>query len=281
MYRNEYRSHSHKTILGNDELRAKAPSVFAEQAMEGVSSRYTFLPTIQVIDALRNEGWAPVDIEEQRVRTEGRRGFQKHLIKFQRSDIVARVDDFAPEIALVNSHDAKSAYQIHAALFRFVCSNGLMVSDSTVGHLSVRHSGQEVSEVLSASFAMLAKLPELSARVGEFRARQLTAAESLEFARQAIELRYDDVTAAPIGPEKLLIPCRTEDASSTLWSVFNRVQERLILGGQKDYSRRNQKGRYHPRTRAISGLDENVRINKALWELAESYRINSLPATNN
>ena len=280
MYHHQGRSNNHKTELGNLELQTKAPSLFASQAMEGVSDRYTFLPTITVIESMREAGWAVVDVQEQRVRLEGRKGFQKHVVRFQRRDIVARVDDFAPEIALINSHDAKSAYQIHAALYRFVCANGLMVSDSTFGHMSVRHSGHEVGEVLGASFGMLNRLPELTARVGEFRARRLTREESLEFARRAIELRYNAAEVAPISAQKLLTPFRSEDRAEDLWTVFNRVQENLTQGGLKDYARRNADGHWFPRTRAITGLDENTRINKGLWELAETLRTGTFPAAN-
>jgi hypothetical protein len=274
MYRNISRSFNHKSELTNDVLMAKAPSIFASQPMAGVSGKYTFLPTAQIVDEMRANGWAPVDVQEQRVRLEDRKGFQKHLIRFQRHDIIAKVGEYAPEIALLNSHDRSSAYQIHVALFRFICGNGLMVSDSTVNHVSIRHSGYETGEVLKASFEILGKVPELTGKVEMFRARQLSEAEKIEFAKNAITLRYDDAETAPISPARLLAPHRIEDQGSDLWKVLNRVQENLTQGGQKDYSRRKENGDYFSRTRAITGLDQNVQINKGLWQLAETFRVN-------
>jgi hypothetical protein len=134
--------------LNDDQIKAKAPSVFAAAPVAGVSERYTFLPTSQIITRMRQEGWAPVEVQQQAVRVEGRMGYQKHLIRFQRKDQIARPGDYTPEIALVNSHDRSSAYQIHGALYRFVCSNGLMVSDSTIEQVSIRHSGRETEEDL-------------------------------------------------------------------------------------------------------------------------------------
>jgi hypothetical protein len=32
-------------------------------------------------------------------------------------------------------------------------------------------------------------------------------------------------------------------------------------------------GKRHPRTRAVAGLDEDVRLNKALWHLAEALKL--------
>ena len=39
--------------LSNDALRKAAPSIFADHPWERVSERYAFIPTIQVVDALR------------------------------------------------------------------------------------------------------------------------------------------------------------------------------------------------------------------------------------
>ena len=264
--------------LSDEQIRVQAPSVFAAAPVAGVSERYTFLPTAQIVGRMRQEGWAPVEVQQQAVRVEGRMGFQKHLIRFQRRDQIARPGDYTPEIALVNSHDRSSAYQIHGALYRVVCSNGLIVSDSTIERVSIRHSGHEADQVIEASFRMLAQIPQLTERVNAFRARQLTPGEQHTFAERALKLRWDDVKLAPVGVEKILWPRRTEDTGADLWSVYNRVQENLLRGGQRDYHQRRQDGRRIGRSRPISGLDESIKINKALWELAEALRTGKLAA---
>src|SRR5436190_10635268 len=58
--------------LHDDQLRALAPSVFAAQAMPGVSSRYAFVPTAHLVARLREAGWAPVSAVEQRIKIEDR-----------------------------------------------------------------------------------------------------------------------------------------------------------------------------------------------------------------
>src|SRR5438128_8728934 len=100
--------------LPDEQLRSLAPSVFAAQAMPGVSSRYAFVPTAHLVARLRNAGWAPVSAVEQRIKIEDRRGFQKHLIRFQRRDVVPVKGEYTPELCLINSHDCSSAYQLHA-----------------------------------------------------------------------------------------------------------------------------------------------------------------------
>src|SRR5438552_2588873 len=60
--------------LPDEQLRALASSVFAAQAMPGVSSRYTFVPTAQLVARLRDTGWALVSAVQQRVKIDERRG---------------------------------------------------------------------------------------------------------------------------------------------------------------------------------------------------------------
>jgi hypothetical protein len=190
--------------LSDEQIRNQAPSIFAAAPAAGVSERYTFLPTAQIVGRMRQEGWAPVEVQQQAVRVEGRMGFQKHVIRFQRRDEIAKPGEFTPEIALVNSHDRSSAYQIHTALYRFVCANGLMVSDSTIEPVSIRHTGRETEEVIAASFSMLAQLPRVTEKVEAFRARQMTPTEQHIFAEQALKLRWEDLRFAPVGVEKIL-----------------------------------------------------------------------------
>jgi hypothetical protein len=127
--------------LANDQIRAVAPSVFAVSPLPGVSGRYLFVPTAQIVSRLRESGWSPVEAHQQLVRLDDRSGFQKHLLRFQRRDFRAVAGEYSPELVLVNSHDRSSAYQLHAGLFRFVCGNGMIVSDATFERVSIRHSG--------------------------------------------------------------------------------------------------------------------------------------------
>src|ERR1700730_15342958 len=70
--------------ISDDEMRRFAPSVFASQPIEGVSERYSFLPTSSILNGMRESGWVPVRAQEQSIRTEARRGFQKHVVRFAR-----------------------------------------------------------------------------------------------------------------------------------------------------------------------------------------------------
>jgi hypothetical protein len=258
-----------RSELNDDQIRAVAPSVFATTPQAGVSERYAFVPTAQVVSRLREAGWTPVEASQQLVRLSDRQGFQKHLLRFQRRDAQAVVGEYTPELVLVNSHDRSSAYQLQAGLFRFVCGNGMIVSDATFERVSIRHSGFTPEEVIDASFKLVDGIPAITSRVEAFKQRQLTGTELESFAVAALRLRFEDVKAAPISAGRLLDSRRWEDKGDDLWHVFNRVQENLIRGGQRDFTRRREDGRRFPRTRAIAGLDQNLWLNRELWNLAE------------
>lgn len=263
--------------LSNEELRSRVPSVFAANPIAGVSERYTFLPTASVLDGMRANGWAPVDASEQRVNVAERRGFQKHMLRFQRLEHIGTEAENRPEVVLLNSHDRSSAYQIHAGIFRFVCSNGLIIADSTFEHISIKHYGFNPDSVIEGSFRVLESIPQLMENVEAMKARRLSSVECRALAVGALALRWEDPSSAPVSPEKLLTPRRGADDQSDLYTVVNVVQENLMRGGQKDFARRDPRTlRRFPRTRGVKAIDENVKLNKALWHMAEELRKGSI-----
>ena len=107
-------------VLSRDDLVRVAPSIFAESARPGVSSRYSFVSTAQVVEVLDAEGWSPVLARQQAVRLEGRQGFQLHEVRFARRDDLSgarEIGDTRPELVLQNSHDGTRAYRIDAGLY--------------------------------------------------------------------------------------------------------------------------------------------------------------------
>ena len=253
--------------LDEDTLRRRAPSIFATGPMSGVSPRYTFVPTARIVTGLRELDWVPVDVEEQRIRLETRRGFQKHLLRFRRAEQMETLDEWNVELVLVNSHDAGSAYQLHAGIFRRICSNGLVLSDSQFEALRFRHSGLEPDEVVSSSLRLIEFMPRVGELVQRFRDRVLDDTESRRFAEQALLLRYPSLEEAPVEPETVLQARRPQDEGNDLWNTMNRVQESLTRGGVSDHHV-DRRGRLRS-VRGIRGIDSKVSLNKDLWGLAE------------
>ena len=257
------------TALTEATLRSQAPSIYAAGPMSGLSARYTFVPTARIVDGLREHGWVPVTVEEQRIRCEARRGFQKHLLRFRLAVQMETLDECNVELVVVNSHDAGCAYQLHAGLFRRICCNGLVLSSDSFQAIRFRHAGLEPDEVVEASFRLIEFMPRVGQLVQTFRERVLKPAESRAFAEQALLLRYPTMEEAPIAPETLLQARRPEDEGSDLWVTMNRAQEALTQGGLSD-DRRDRRGKLRS-VRPLRGIDSKVTVNKGLWGLAERF----------
>lgn len=259
--------------LTNDQIARYAPSVLAESAHESRGERYAFIPTIQVLDGLRSNGFQPFEVRQTRCRDAGKREHTKHLVRLRHADtIVGDAGQEVPEIVLLNSHDGTSSYQLLAGFFRFVCSNGLIAGDVT-NDIRIRHTGNVVNDVIEGSFQVLDNLKEIGERVETYKSITLTEPEKLLLAETAAGVRWgrDEVTGnllAPIArPEQLLSARRWEDRKSDLWTTFNTVQEHLLQGG---VTGRSANGR-RTRTREVGGVNENVKLNRALWSLADRF----------
>jgi hypothetical protein len=92
----------------------------------------------------------------------------------------------------------------------------------------------------------------------------LTRNEQRAFAEAAIELRFDGEKYA-VQPDELLQVRHSEQSAPTLWNTFNVVQEAVIQGGVTQ--RRKNGTRIH--SRRITGIDADLRLNRALWRLTE------------
>lgn len=262
------------TPMDDDRMRALAPSVFADRPHESRSERYQYIPTSNILAGLRSEGFIPVSVQQSRARDPGKAEYTKHLIKFSRADVSSvRVGDSIPQVCLVNSHDGTSAYKLYVGLFRFVCSNGLLVCDGSFDSISVPHMGNVRDRVIEGSYEVINAAKAIGDRVDEWRGITLDAGEQTALATAALQLRYDD-KAAPITADKLLTVKRREDAGADLWSTFNRVQENTIKGGQ-NYTLPPAAGQWRGRrmeVREVKGIDQNTSLNRALWTLADMLK---------
>jgi hypothetical protein len=252
--------------LSDDQIRTVAPSIFAEAAHDSRSERYSYIPTATVLEKLRKEGFEPFFVCQTRVRQEDRRDFTKHMLRLRHASQIDGQAE-ANEIILLNSHDGTSSYQMLGGMFRFVCHNGLVCGDTTLD-VRVPHKGDVTSHVIEGAYEVLSSFERIEHSRDTMRAITLDEGEAEVFAHSALTLKYAGSGSVPITESQLLRPRRFDDRESDLWSTFNRVQENLVKGGLDG---RTANGR-RQRTRPVQGIDQNVRLNRALWLLAEGMR---------
>lgn len=252
--------------LSDDQIRQVAPSIFAEGKHESRSERYTYIPTGDVLTGLRKEGFEPFMVAQTRVRDEGKREHTKHMLRLRHADQINGAE--ANEIILLNSHDGTSSYQMLAGQFRFVCCNGMVCGDTT-SDIRVPHKGNIVERVIAGAYDVLDGFTRVVEEREGMKALTLNDGEQAAFARAALALKYETETKpAPVTERQLLETRRVADRGSDLWTTFNRVQENLTRGG---LPARTATGR-STRTRPVVGIDQSVKLNRALWVLAEEMR---------
>lgn len=270
-------SHTGTVALNNAQIMQTAPSVFATAPHHEVSEQYGFMPTITVIDALRDEGWMPVDATSKNPRDPNNRELTTHLLRFRRLDDEITVGDSVVELVLKNSHDRSSAFVLHAGIFRMACANGMVIADSTFNKLSVRHGKNIVGEIIEGAYDVIKDVPAICKSVETMQEIDLSPAERNVFARTAYNFTNGErdeklITGESTITNQMLTPRRRSDTGTDLWTTFNTIQESIIRGGITT-RKVGAKGRIRRNTsRPVKAIDKNIKLNKALWEMAEQMK---------
>ena len=251
--------------LTNEQLKAKAPSLFQDQPYHEVSSKYHFIPTIDIIEQLRSENWYPVTVNEAGVRDLDKDGFQQHYVRFQHfSDLINQSSNVV-ELLLFNSHDRSKSFTISAGIYRCICSNGLVIADSVFNSYKIKHLGDRENDVANAVSRIAQVKPKLLSKISKFENIILNQDEKEAFLRSAIPLRFKEHLELD-NPNDLLEPLRGEDMKNDIYTTLNVLQENFlsskITGYNKDTGRRFT-------SKEITSISKDVEINKGLWEIAE------------
>lgn len=254
-------------IINEDMLRRQAPAVFATSANEErTSDRYTFIPTTSVIETLQEDGWEAWDAKQVRSRKWSDM-HAKHIVRMRRQKVEERtkVGDSFVELLIVNSHNGLQTYNLHAGIFRMVCSNGLIIGDENYGKVKVKHIGYSPDEVIAASQKLVASTHEIYQTRDNWNRQELDLSERRQFFADAAALRWEsptEDTIRQVGQAR-----RMEDAGDDLWSVYNVAQENLTRAGWVDPKTRRK-------ARKITSISRDVELNSQLWDLAANYANN-------
>ena len=262
-----------QTPLTMEEVARRAPSALALRPYAAMSAKYTYVPTINIIEGMIKAGFQPFAASQSLTRIAARR--------LSRSTCCA---SGTPTWALwswatlcprswSSTLDGACAFRLIAGLYRLVCSNGLMVSDAEIESISVRHTGNILQAVVDGSYTIVGNAAKALGTVKQWRQLQLTDGERHAFATSAHILRFADAegkTTTPITPDQLLVPRRYDDQGKDLWTTFNVLQENALKGGLSGIQRDAEGRRVRSvSTRQIRGIDGNVQLNRSLWTLAE------------
>ncbi|MGU3415810.1 DUF932 domain-containing protein [Enterobacteriaceae bacterium C34A] len=250
--------------LTHDELRQHVPSVFGEDKHESRSDRYCYIPTITLLENLQREGFQPFFACQSRVRDPDRREHTKHMLRLRRAGQIN--DQQVPEIIILNSHDGASSFQLLPGIFRSVCTNSLVCGQS-FGEIRVPHRGNVVERVIEGAYEVLGIFDQVEEKREAMQSLLLPPPAQQALAKAALMYRFGE-EHQPVTEAQALSPRRWQDEKNDLWTVFNRLQENLSKGGLVGRSAQGKRSR----TRAVNGIDGDLKLNRALWVMTEQLQ---------
>jgi len=257
------------TPLTETQLHDLVPSIFTRSKRPDRSDHFQAVPTIEAVRALANEGFLPYGGGEAITRKRGTKPFVKHMLKFRQvhASPLSRVGDSQLEVVMVNANDGSRAYRLEAGVFRLACLNGMVVKSKDFGGFRVRHVGDNIldrviegTHLIAGQAGRIMHTPDAWSRI------TVSPFHQLALATRAHALRFGK-SEERIKPGQLLKTRRREDGGNDLWSIFNVVQENITSGGL--YGSAAQPGQRRMSTRGITGIDQNLRLNRELWGYAE------------
>lgn len=242
--------------------KESCPSIFATRPKLTVSDKYTFVPTMEVIENFERAGWKPSSVRQM-----GKSSFGLHEIRLSNGEL-PQVGDSLVQAIIRNSHDGTATLSVSAGLFRLVCSNGLTVPTSVAESFKIRHSGIDLSMVHKITDGFAEKLPMIQRSVFKMQSVEMSDSQVVDFVQKSQLLRWESGSVPmSINIEDILNPVRDEDNKRTLWNTFNVIQEKFVRGG---VSYQTNRGRTMT-TRKLENIQKVNKLNTQLWELAETY----------
>ncbi len=232
-------------MLTNEQLPA---SVFTES--HNNSSKYQQVRTIDVVNALREDGWGVAKALQIKNNNYG-----KHELRLRRNNVVA-VGDSLPEIILRNSHDGTSSYTLTAGIYRLVCSNGLTVSESTLGMVKLRHTGDIRDMVVRSARDLGERLPQVFEEIAKWKEITLAGERQWQYLERAAEIRSP---GKRISLPHLNRARRWDDRGTDLWTTFNRVQENMLRGCRG--------------VRKVVSVESGFKLNQELWDMTHEFAL--------
>jgi len=248
------------TTMTLEEIKKVAPSVLSTSPSPKVSSKYVFVPTMDIIENFEKVGWDLVSVKQS-----GKDQYGLHELRFRNGEL-PKVGDCFIESVIRNSHNGLATLSVSSGLHRLVCSNGLSVPTSVNNKFELRHMGFDVGEVKRLTDSFAERLPLIQNSVDRMVDRELSDYEKIIFVKRSMDMRLlNGLKNNEIDIEDILQPKRDGDVGNSLWKVFNILQEKFVRGG---IEYRNNNGR-RIGLRGLNNIGSINYVNTRLWEIAE------------
>lgn len=230
-----------------------------------MSKRYVTIPTSEVIDIMHDIGFVISDQQQDKIR-KGDPSYAKHMVTFRNPDLQTPDGTYVPQAIWLNSYNGTSRATLRLGVYRFVCSNGLVVGTDYMSD-SVKHCGDLAKSLIERIKEMSKQTVDVFSTIDKWNKVQLTTDQRVEFAKQAMLMRFGEQGVQRFDVRDVLTPRRAEDDNGDLWSTFNIIQENTVKGGLHGVTSTGRRVSSKP----LKSIGLNVGYNEKLWSLAESF----------
>lgn len=232
-----------------------------------LSDRYQVINTRQILDAFQSKGW---EISKESVsRSSVEPGYQKHMIRlvhqeFQEIQGLTENNRTRLELVVLNSHNGTSALRIFFGALRFACMNGI-IAGTALHNYRVTHTKHATKKLDEAIDYMRDGLPQLIETI--IKMQGYTPSE--EERRDLVKVCYEERLRKTSGVTGIALHApaiRYQDRAEDLYTLYNKVQERLIRGGI-------------PYTKLVNVKDNEGKVIDQVERRASTRQVYSLPKT--
>lgn len=263
--------------LDDAAIRQAAPAVFLRSPVGKVSDEYHFVNTRTIIDRVRDHGFKVVSATQNRVMQRTKNQISNyHEIRFQmQAEALRGIRDVVfPQIVVGNSHDRSRRFSMLAGLWRFACSNGLVVPVIGIGGESLAFAGRalhlkglknRIDEMIKSAMDTAQRSVKT---IKSMENRKLNDREKRKLVMPILEAWYgDSFKEMETDPLAWTATRRPQDDHDDLWTVMNVAQENFARGGVQLSSGRLTKGFEH----TALGVTRTSKLNEALWAHALTF----------
>lgn len=222
--------------------------------VQRIKQKQFYIPTVEVIEMLQNDGWLLKGVAEQRGKNRkiSSNYVQMHHPDFSLKNKLGKTEAVS-SLTISNSCNGNKPLTMDLGIYRQVCSNGAIAFDQHGESTQIKHTEINARDLQRFIQSVNNKTDKVLESFGILQNKNMTIEEARKFAYKAAQLRYTEDQISDITINDLLSVNRIEDESNDLWTVFNRVQENL--------------------TADISNFRTDIILNQQLFSLADQYAV--------
>jgi len=187
-----------------------------------------YIPTMDVVQKLQNEGWMINGVDEQ--RNKKTRKITHNYVQMTHPDFSVKnskgKDEAYSSVLIKNSCSGNHPLQMSLGAYRMVCSNGAIRFVEDAETEKVKHTEVNYRDLDRFVHNLNSKAQDVIAELNTWKQKNMTFEQMRELAYNAAKLRFNE-TDENFNPDALLRVNRVEDEGNDVWTVFNRIQENL------------------------------------------------------